>query len=113
MIGGTTELIAFQGRSFSYNIKIEQDTNNAPFDLQNGTLRGYIKKSYYSSVVSAQFTISVLDSDNGIINIELFPNDTKDLFPQRYVYDIIIEYDSGVSYPILNGILYIYPSVTL
>jgi len=113
MIGGLVELFANQGRTFSYNISLNQTSNNSGYDLTNGTIIGYIKKSYYSTIIAAQFKINIIDVNNGIINLELLPSDTVNLFPQRYVFDIVINYPGNVSYPLLNGIIYIEPSVTI
>ena len=113
MIGGNLEIFADQGCTFSYNISIIDLLNNSGYDLSTGIISGYLKKSYYTDNISAQFIVTIIDADSGIINIELDSETTKNLTPTRYVFDLLIDYGNNIKYPLLKGIFYLSPSATI
>ena len=81
-------------------------------DLTDVSAKGQIRKSYYSSNTSSEFTISITDPTDGIIVLSLDSANTTNIRPGRYVYDVSIKDSANTITRILEGILNIDPQVT-
>ena len=98
-----------QGTTYSLTITVS-DQNGDVKDLTDYTVRGQLRKSYYSST-STSFTASATSPTDGEITISLTATQTSALKAGRYVYDIEIESDEE-TLRVLEGIVVINPEVT-
>jgi hypothetical protein len=98
-----------QGTTYSLTITVS-DQNGDVKDLTDYTVRGQMRKSYYSST-STSFTASATSPTDGEITISLTATQTSALKAGRYVYDIEIESDEE-TLRVLEGIVVINPEVT-
>lgn len=111
MSAGYLELYIEQGETFSANVSLDQ-INGSPYDLSSYTVRGDIRKSYWSANVSAAFITSIDDS-NGTIGLYLSANTTQNLSYGKYVYDIFLT-DTITNHrsKVLEGMVFVDPSAT-
>lgn len=98
-----------QGTTFSLAIVVS-DQNGDAKDLTDYTVRGQIRKSYYSST-SISFTAVKSLPLNGEITISLTATQSSALKAGRYVYDIEIE-SVEETLRVLEGIVVVNPEVT-
>lgn len=107
------DLYVEQGATFNTSITLT-DTYNNPMNLQNVLIVGTIKKSYITSNVAANFTITIADPNNGYVYMALPYETTSNLFGgYRYVYDVVArDTTTNVAIRVINGTIYINPSVS-
>jgi len=98
-----------QGTTYSLTITVS-DQNGDVKDLTDYTVRGQLRKSYYSST-STSFTASATSPTDGEITISLTATQTSALKAGRYVYDIEIQNDEE-TLRVLEGIVVLNPEVT-
>jgi hypothetical protein len=105
-----SNLFVDQGSDFSFSLNLESTIG--PFDLNNYTARGKIKRNY-ASLSSVDFVISIDVNENTLI-VELDAVQTQAMKPTRYVYDIeLVSSDSPASIiRVLEGQLEVTPSVS-
>ena len=105
-----SNLFVDQGSDFSFALNLESAIG--PFDLNNYTARGKIKRNY-TSTSSTDFTVAVNVTEN-LLTVELNASQTKAMKPTRYVYDIeLVSSDTPASIiRVLEGQLEVTPSVT-
>lgn len=97
------------------------DASGNPLDLTDASVWMTAKEAFTDTDDAATFQktigagITVLDEDNGVILVELDPEDTStlDAVRTRLVYDIQVkDADDAISTPI-SGKLTVYPDVTI
>ena len=98
-----------QGTTFSLAITVS-DQNGDVKDLTEYTVRGQLRKSYYTST-SVNFTATASTPLEGEITISLTATQSSALKAGRYVYDIEIESDEE-TLRVLEGIVVVNPEVT-
>ena len=106
-----SNLIVDQGSAFSSTITVEDSSGNA-VNLTNYTYAGKIKKNYDSSTAVA-FATPTTPGTSGQITITLTDTQTKAIEPGRYVYDVEITSNGGVTTRVLEGQVEVTPGVTL
>ena len=102
-------IIMDQGTTFSTTISLTDD-DDVPIDLTGYTGRSKLKKHYTSSNSHA-FTIS-LGGTSGVVVLSLSANQTSNVVPGRYVYDVELIDSSNVVSRIVEGIITVTPEVT-
>jgi hypothetical protein len=112
MAAGYQELFVEQGTDYITTITLD-DINGEPFDLTGYTAKSQVRKSYYSSNTTAEFDISFPDAANGIMAISISSANTINIYPGRYVYDVVIKNSQDVRTRVLEGIVNILPQVTV
>ena len=111
MSAGYLNLYLDKGTTFSTTITLD-DVYGNNYNLTNMSCNSQIRKSYYSSNATAQFT-TVINIPSGTITLELSANTTANIASGRYVYDTFItDTNTMVKTKILEGILDVAPSVT-
>ena len=98
-----------QGTTYSLTITVSDQNGDAKV-LTDYTVRGQLRKSYYSST-STSFTAEATSPLDGEITISLTATQTSALKAGRYVYDIEIESDEE-TLRVLEGIVVMNPEVT-
>lgn len=113
MSAGYQELFLEQGTTFNTLISLD-DVYGDSYNLFNYSASSEMRKSYYSSNSSAVFNTTV-NAVNGEILINLNANQTANIYPGRYVYDLVI-YDqddaANTTIRVLEGIINVTPRVT-
>jgi len=100
-----------QGTTFNTQITLDDNSGNA-YNLAGFSVYSQAKKSYYSSNVILQFTSSVYDAANGIIQISANSATTANLPTGKMVYDVIISDNTGAVTRVLEGKITVSPGVT-
>jgi len=105
------EITIEQGATFNTEVVIN-DASGTPKNLNEYSIRGQIRKSYYSTT-SIDFDIVLDAPTDGIITLGLSANTTSSISPGRYVYDVVIEETAtGIVTRIFEGIATVLPNVT-
>jgi hypothetical protein len=112
MAAGYQELFLEQGTDFNTSITLD-DVNGVPYDLSLFTAKSQIKKSYYSTSATADFTVSINEPLSGIINLTIDSPTTANIAAGRYVYDVLIKNSSNNITRVLEGIVNVLPRVTV
>ena len=110
---GYSELFLEKGASFNTTITLD-DVNNSPFDLTGYTANSQIRKSYYSANAVATFATSFsLTPGDGNLTLSLTYQQTANIAPGRYVYDVYLTDETETSrVRVLEGIINVTPSAT-
>lgn len=104
-----TNLYLEQGTTFTSTVTID-DVYGELYDLSGYQAFAQIRKSYYSTNVTADF-VATIDSLRGTITLNLDAATTANISPGRYVYDAVIK-DDQITTRILEGIIDVSPMVT-
>jgi hypothetical protein len=114
MAAGYQNLLIEQGTSFSTIISLD-DVTGASYNLFNYSASSQIRKSYYSANVSGSFSVTIPNPLSGQIIVQLGSQESANIFPGRYVYDIKLISNTDAennTIRILEGIVEISPQVT-
>jgi len=101
------------GTYFSSIVTIEND-DGTPFDLTGLTLDCKMKRSYYTTQFVQLHAEINGDPTNGEVRIWSNSEDTEDVKPARYVYDVraISDTDPTRNIRLVEGIITLTPRVT-
>lgn len=105
------ELFCDQGTDFSYALDLSNDDGTG-LNVASYTFTSSIRKSYYSSSVTANLTVTVIDSANGNVQISMNSATTSNIKAGRYLYDVKMIDDANVTSRIIEGIITVYPQIT-
>ena len=112
MAAGYQELFLEQGTDFSTSITLD-DVNGDPYNLTDFTAKSQMRKSYYSTSATAEFTITINSPTSGIIIMSLPSANTSNVAAGRYVYDVVIKDSANTVTRVLEGIVNVLPRVTI
>ena len=112
MAAGYQELFLEQGSDFTTSITLD-DVNGDPYNLTGYTAKSQMRKSYYSTNASAEFTITILTPTTGVLNLYLPATSTANIAAGRYVYDVAIKDSTNSVSRVLEGIVNVLPRVTV
>lgn len=105
------ELTIDQGTTFESTIDLVGD-DGAAINVAGYIFSGQVRKSYYSTQVAANITISVTNTANGNLTISIPANTTANIKAGRYLYDIKMKDTANVVTRIVEGIITVTPQVT-
>ena len=111
MAAGYQELFVEQGAYYSTSITLDESNGDA-FDLTGYDVKSQMRKSYYSSNATAEFSATISNPVDGIITLTMGSDVTANVPAGRYVYDVIIKSPSNAVTRVLEGIVNIIPQVT-
>jgi hypothetical protein len=111
MAAGYQELFVEQGANYSTSITLD-DSNGDAYDLTDYQAKSQMKKSYYSTNATAEFTTTISSPGDGIITLSMSSNTSANIAAGRYVYDVIIKSSSNTVIRVLEGIVNVIPQVT-
>lgn len=96
-----------QGASFAATIMVTNAVLSTSLDMTNSRIYSHIKKSSYSTNISAEFHCTYLPDSKKLI-IYLHDYETADLLPGRYEYDVmVVDYSRNSTTKIIGGIVHI------
>lgn len=101
-----------QGTTFNNVINITDDITNAAVNISGYSAESQIRRSYYSSNISANITCTVTDAANGELTMSMTAANTANIKAGRYVFDLKIVDTSNITSRILEGIINVTPQVT-
>jgi len=111
MSAAYSNLYMEQNATYNTTITLADNYGNA-YNLVNYTVSSYARRSYYSANVSLVFNTSISDAANGIVTLSANNATTANLIPGKLVYDVIIKDSSNNVTRVLEGQIFIDPSVT-
>ena len=105
-----SNIVIEQGFDFDTSFQLEDTRSNSPLDLTDVTTVGQLRKHYGAST-SVSFGSTVTSADLGIISISLTANQTVELKPGRYVFDVKLT-NAGKEYKAVEGSALVRSGVT-
>ena len=106
------ELYVDQGATFNSIINITDDLTNDYINVANYTVRSQMRRSYYSSSVTANLVCSVANSATGEIQLSLGAANTALIKAGRYLFDLETQDTNGNVVRVLEGIITVNPRIT-
>ena len=99
-----------QGTDFSITVDVTDSAGDV-LDLTGYTSSAQIRKTYSSSSVSETFTTSI-SAAVGQVTLSLNDTQTTGLESGRYVYDLNVTSDGGITTRVVEGQAIVTPGVT-
>ena len=100
-----------QGVDFLVALELETDDGDE-YPITDQQFFCQVRKMYSSTVqFEAQLEVVVNGTTNEI-NLMILPEDTRNVKPGKYQYDLIMRKFSGDTLKILEGLMFILPTVT-
>lgn len=107
-----SNLVINAGSDFSQSFDLETAAQNSALNLTNYTVSAQMRK-WHGSSSSTAFTCTIQNpATSGKIYITLTSQQTTNLTPGRYVYDIIITNNSGAKTRVVEGMVLVREGVT-
>ena len=104
-------LVINSGSDFSQSFTLE-GTNNSPFNLTGYEVDAQMRKWSGSSTAITFTTYIEFPSTSGRILISLSSEDTVNIRPGRYVYDVMIADSVGIKNRVIEGMVLVREGVT-
>ena len=104
-------LVINSGSDFSQSFTLE-GTNNSPFNLTGYEVDAQMRKWSGSSTAITFTTYIELPSTSGRILISLSSENTVNIRPGRYVYDVMIADSFGIKNRVIEGMVLVREGVT-
>lgn len=105
------ELDLDQGSDFTFDLDLT-DSDYSVINVAGYTFSSSIRKSYYSSSVTANLTVTIQNAANGNVILSMNSATTANIKAGRYVFDIKQVDTSNTKTRIVEGIITILPQVT-
>jgi hypothetical protein len=86
-------------------------SDGLPLNLTGYSVTSYIRKSYASSA-HIDFNATIYSTAGGQIRVSLTDENTTDVKPGRYMYDIEIQNSAGERLRVSEGIIIFTPQIT-
>lgn len=106
------ELFIDQGTDFTTVINMNDDNTNMPQNVSGYIVTSQIRKSLLSANTAARFDCYVSDAANGEITVSIDAANTANLTRPSYFYDIKVVAPGGSTSRLIEGVLFITPSIT-
>jgi antitoxin component of MazEF toxin-antitoxin module len=100
-----------QGATFAKTITITDDDDVA-INIANDSFRGQVRKKHSSTDTEANFTMTITDGLNGVVQWSLSATDTASMGNGKFYYDLEWVKADGTVVRILEGIADTTPEVT-
>jgi hypothetical protein len=105
------ELNLDQGTDFDFDMELTNDDGTRK-NIEGYEFSSSIRKSYYSTNVTANLTPTIVDAENGIITFSLSADATANVKPGRYLFDIKQVDSSNLTSRIVEGLIIVNPQIT-
>ena len=108
-------LTIYSGTDFTQTFNVKSISNSA-FNLTSYSGSGKLSKSIGIGASTGSdnyttFTVGITSALGGVLQVSLTDTQTKVLDQGRYMYDVLITVGS-TTYPLVNGNVYVYNTVT-
>lgn len=105
-------LVVNSGADFSQLFTLEGSDTNSAFDLSGYSVSAQMRK-WAGSSSATSFTATIDNpATNGKILLELTSQQTTNLKPGRYVYDVVIEDQFNIKNRVIEGMVLVTEGVT-
>jgi hypothetical protein len=105
-------LVINAGSDFSQTFTLEESETNSFLNLTDYQVDSQMRK-WSGSLTSITFETSIeFPPTNGKINISLTADETKNIKPGRYVYDLLITDSFGQKNKVIEGMVLVREGVT-
>jgi len=105
------ELEIDQGADFVADLDIT-NIDGTPQNVANYIFSSSIKKSYYSSNITSNLTVAIINAANGNVSLSLDSANTANIRAGRYLFDVKqVDSANGVT-RLFEGIVTVNPQVT-
>lgn len=112
MAAGYQDLYLEQGTTYSTQLTLNDAYGN-PYNLTGYNIASQAKASYYSANATITFSTSIVNANTGVISLSTSAQATANIFPPKtLVYDVIIQDTSNNITRVLEGRVFVNPSVT-
>jgi hypothetical protein len=111
MSAGYQDLFLSQGDTFTTQLTLDDSYGN-PYNLTGFRIGAQARTSYYTANASLIFTTSISDANNGVIQLSANSATTANVPTKTLVYDVLIKDASNNVTKILEGRVFIDPTVT-
>jgi len=107
------EIVLDQGTDFSYNVTLYDAQTNANSNIAGYIISSQMRKSYYTSTITANLTCTVISAEEGQFRISMSANTTANIASGRYLFDVKT-YDSinNKTRRALEGYITVTPQIT-
>jgi len=105
------ELTLDQGTTFETSIDLVGD-DGAAINIAGYSFQSQIRKSYYSSNVTANLTVTVISAPGGNINLSLNAATTSNIRAGRYLYDVKMIDADNITTRVVEGVITVTPQVS-
>lgn len=105
------ELTIDQGATFT-KARTLRNEDQTPKNLAGYTFLSQIRKSFYSTNPTANIAVTVTDAANGKIELSMDAANTAIIKAGRYVYDLKMTTNEGVTIREMEGVVTITPQVS-
>ena len=99
----------FQGTD--YQTPLEFFDDDGPIDVSGYTFVAQIRKVYSTKKI-ADFYFIMVDSENGVVEMRVDNEVTRNLPEGKYQYDILATHPTNEVIKVLEGLIFIMPTVT-
>jgi nucleoside-triphosphatase THEP1 len=106
------ELYMDQGSDFNSVIQLTDDLTNEDINVAGYIVTSQLRRSYYSTNASASLVCSITDAASGEITLSLAAANTANLKPGRYLFDVKLVDEVGVTSRPVEGIIEVLPQVS-
>lgn len=106
------ELYVDQGTDFSSTINLTDDVTNAPINVSHYIVTSQLRRSYYSTNVSADLICTITDAANGEITMSLAGTTSANLRAGRYLFDVKTKDIANTTSRVVEGIIILTPQVS-
>ena len=105
-------LVVNSGSDFSQTFTLEGSETNSSFNLTNYTVQSQMRK-WAGSSSSTPFTTQIqIPTSSGKISLSLTAEQTANLKPGRYVYDVVIIDEFNIKNRVIEGMVLVTEGVT-
>lgn len=105
------ELYCDQGTDFSYTLDLSNDDGTS-LNVAGYAFASSIRKSYFSSSVTANLTVTVLSAANGNVKLSMNSATTANIKAGRYLYDVKMTDTANTTFRVMEGVITVYPQIT-
>lgn len=107
-----SNIVIEQGFDFDVTFGLADIRTNGPVNLVGYASSAQIRKNFTSSN-SVSFASTIIGSNSGLVNIKLTSQQTSQLKPGRYFYDVVLTNpDRNDKYKAVEGMALVRPGVT-
>lgn len=106
------ELYVDQGATFNTTINLTDDVTNSAINVYGYTITSQMRRSYYSTGITANITCTITDTSNGEVTLSMTAANTASIKPGRYVFDVKSTDSTNITSRLLEGIITVTPQVT-
>ena len=105
------ELDLDQGTDFAFNLDLTNEDGSV-INVAGYSFSSAIRKSFYSSTVTANMTVLIVDAANGNVNLSLSAATTANIRAGRYLFDVKQTDASNTKTRLMEGVITVNPQVT-